>query len=44
MERRLATTNHAEADPPRLEYLMFASHPSVVERIAAARAYARGER
>jgi STE24 endopeptidase len=44
MERRLATTNHAEADPPRLEYIMFASHPSVVERIAAARAFARGER
>ncbi len=44
MERRLATTNLADADPPRLEHLMFASHPSVVERIAAARAYARGER
>jgi STE24 endopeptidase len=44
MEHRLATTNLADVDPPRLEYLMFASHPSVVERIAAARAYARGER
>ncbi|HLT09651.1 MAG TPA: M48 family metallopeptidase [Micromonosporaceae bacterium] len=44
MERRLATTNLSDVDPPRLEYLMFASHPSVVERIAAARAYARGER
>jgi STE24 endopeptidase len=44
MERRLATTNLADVDPPRLEYLMFASHPSVVERIAAARAYGRGER
>lgn len=44
MERRLATTNLADVDPPRLEYIMFASHPSVVERIAAARAYARGER
>jgi STE24 endopeptidase len=44
MEERLATTNLADVDPPRLEYLMFASHPSVVERMAAARAYARGER
>ena len=44
MEQRLASTNLADVDPPRLEYLMFASHPSVVERMAAARAYARGER
>jgi STE24 endopeptidase len=44
MERRLATRNLADVDPPRLEYLMFATHPSVVERIAAARAYGRGER
>jgi STE24 endopeptidase len=44
MEERLATTNLADVDPPRLEYLIFASHPSIVERIAAARAYARGER
>jgi STE24 endopeptidase len=44
MEQRLAVTNLADVDPPRLEYLMFASHPSIVERIAAARAYARGER
>jgi STE24 endopeptidase len=44
MEQRLATTNLADVDPPWLEYVMFASHPSTVERIAAARAYARGER
>jgi STE24 endopeptidase len=44
MEQRLATANLADVDPPRLEYVFFASHPSVVERIAAARAYARGER
>jgi STE24 endopeptidase len=44
MERRLAVKNLADVDPPRLEYLMFATHPSVVERIAAARAYGRGER
>jgi STE24 endopeptidase len=41
MEARLATTNLADVDPNRLEYLMFASHPSTVERIAMARAYAR---
>jgi STE24 endopeptidase len=44
MEQRLATANLADVDPPRWEYLMFATHPSIVERIAAARAYARGER
>ena len=44
MEQRLAVTNLADVDPPRWEYLMFASHPSVVERMAAAKAYARGER
>jgi len=41
MEGRLAITNLAEVDPNRLEYLMFASHPSTVERIAMARAFAR---
>ncbi|MGE5830660.1 MAG: M48 family metallopeptidase, partial [Micromonosporaceae bacterium] len=44
MERRLAQVNLADVDPNRFEYLMFASHPSVVERIAAARAFARGVR
>jgi STE24 endopeptidase len=44
MERRLALVNLSDVDPNRLEYLLFSSHPSTVERIAAARAYARGER
>jgi STE24 endopeptidase len=44
MQRRLATVNLADPDPPRWEYLYFATHPTTVERIAAARAYARGER
>jgi Zn-dependent protease with chaperone function len=44
MEARLATVNLADPDPPRLEHLLFASHPATVERMAAARAYARGER
>ncbi|WBB79958.1 M48 family metallopeptidase [Micromonospora sp. WMMD882] len=41
MQRRLAGANLADPDPPRWEYLHSASHPSTVERIAAARAYAR---
>jgi STE24 endopeptidase len=44
MEARLALLNLADPDPNRIEYLLFASHPSTVERIAAARAYARGAR
>ena len=44
MEQKLATTNLSDVDPPWLEYVLFASHPSTLERIAAARAYARGER
>ena len=44
MEARLASKNLADVDPPWIEYVMFASHPSIVERIAAARAYGRGER
>ena len=43
MQRRLSTVNLADPDPPRWEYLFGASHPSTVERMAAARAYARGE-
>jgi STE24 endopeptidase len=44
MQRRLATVNLADPDPPRWEYLFSASHPSAVQRIAAARAFARGAR
>jgi len=44
MQERLSTVNLSDPDPNRLEYLLFASHPSTVERIAAARAYARGAR
>ena len=42
MQRRLGTVNLADPDPPTWEYVLFASHPSTVERMAAARAYARG--
>ena len=41
MQRRLGSVNLADPDPPRWEYLYSASHPSTVERMAAARAYAR---
>ncbi len=44
MQRRLGTVNLSDPDPPNWEYFMSASHPSTVERMAAARAYARGER
>jgi STE24 endopeptidase len=37
MQLRLATVNLAEVRPPRLEYLLFATHPDTVERLAAAR-------
>jgi len=43
MQRRLSTVNLSDPDPPRWEYLYAATHPSTVERMAAARAYARGE-
>ncbi|GAB3150423.1 M48 family metallopeptidase [Micromonospora sonneratiae] len=42
MQRRLSTVNLSDPDPPRWEYLYSASHPSTVERMAAARAHARG--
>lgn len=41
MQRRLSRVNLSDPDPPRWEYLYSASHPSTVERIAAARAWAR---
>lgn len=41
MDGRLALKNLADVDPNRFEYVMFASHPSTVERMAAARAFAR---
>ena len=44
MQLRLGTVNLSDPDPPRWEYVMSASHPSTLERIAAARAFARGER
>jgi STE24 endopeptidase len=44
MQRRLSAVNLSDPDPPAWEYVLSASHPSTVERMAAARAYARGAR
>jgi STE24 endopeptidase len=39
MQLRLAEVNLADVQPPRIEYLLFATHPDTVERLAAAREY-----
>ncbi|NUO58442.1 MAG: M48 family metallopeptidase [Hamadaea sp.] len=44
MQKRLALVNLGDPDPPAWEQTLFGSHPSTVERIAAARAYARAPR
>lgn len=36
MQLRLASVNLADVRPPRLEYVLFATHPDTVERLAAA--------
>jgi STE24 endopeptidase len=41
MQARLSALNLSDPDPNRVEYWLFASHPSTVERMAAARAFAR---
>jgi STE24 endopeptidase len=37
VQLRLAEVNIADVRPPRIEYLLFASHPDTVERLAVAR-------
>jgi STE24 endopeptidase len=44
MQARLTTVNLGDPDPPWLEHLLFATHPSAGERIAAATAWTRGTR
>ena len=44
MQARLAQINIANVDPNPFEFVMFASHPSTVQRMAAAIAYAQGAR
>jgi STE24 endopeptidase len=41
MQERLALVNLGDPDPPGWEQFLFGSHPTTVERIAAARAFAR---
>jgi STE24 endopeptidase len=43
MQARLAEVNLANVDPHRFEYVMFASHPTTVQRIAAARVFDRDD-
>ncbi len=42
MERKLARVNLTDPDPPRLSRFLFATHPSVVQRIGAALDFERG--
>jgi Zn-dependent protease with chaperone function len=44
MQGRLALVNLGDVDPNPIEQWLFGSHPSTVERMAAARAWARGAR
>jgi STE24 endopeptidase len=44
MQRRLGSVNLSDPDPPAWEHVLFGSHPSTVERMAAARAFARAAR
>jgi STE24 endopeptidase len=41
MQARLAAVNLANVDPNRFEYVMFASHPTTVQRIAAGHVFGR---
>jgi STE24 endopeptidase len=41
LERRLARVNLSDPDPPALYRFLFGTHPSVVERVGAARAFER---
>jgi Zn-dependent protease with chaperone function len=41
LERKLATQNVSEPDPPALYHLLFGTHPTTVERIGMGEAWAR---
>jgi STE24 endopeptidase len=43
LHARMAEVNLADPDPPRWEQLLFASHPTTAERMAAAQVRVRGE-
>jgi STE24 endopeptidase len=44
MQARLSKVNLGDPDPNPVEFTLFASHPSTVQRMAAARAWARAAR
>jgi STE24 endopeptidase len=44
MQARLSQVNLGDPDPNPVEYTLFASHPSTVQRMAAARAWSRSGR
>jgi STE24 endopeptidase len=43
-ERRITLRNVGDPDPPRVMHVLFATHPSTVERIGIARTYAQSRR
>ena len=43
MQRRLTVANVADPDPPALLHVLFGTHPTAVQRIAAARAFAAAD-
>jgi STE24 endopeptidase len=43
-ERRITLRNLGDPDPPRVMHVLFATHPSTVERIGIARTYAQSRR
>ncbi|HWT22513.1 MAG TPA: M48 family metalloprotease [Solirubrobacteraceae bacterium] len=40
-ERRITTTNVSDPDPPKLVHLLFGTHPTALQRIGQAEAFAR---
>jgi STE24 endopeptidase len=42
--RRIATTGLSDPDPPTVPYVVFYDHPSLAQRVAMARAWAKRER
>ncbi len=42
MQRRLTVSNVGDPNPPRLLHVLFGTHPTAAQRIAAAREFARG--
>jgi STE24 endopeptidase len=42
--QKLATSSHASPDPPTWAYLLYATHPTIVQRLAMVDAWQRGSR